>query len=544
MLVVIATVAAMLRLLGITWGLPGPTHLFSYQPDEFFSLQAALNLALNGDPNPHFFNYPSLYLYLSAAACMFGHGKLAMGDPAQQLPEILRAFTLDARLATVGLALITVGAVYAAATRLAGQAAGLVAAALVAVAPGHVLYSHFAAVDVPLACFMALAVWAAIALMDDDRWKIVILAAVACGASAATKYNGALSLLAPFLALGGCAWRSPRPRAWRSLVLRAAMLVFLGAVTFAVLSPYVFLDWNAASRDIAFEISHMRKGEYPAKAAYPSGAGFHLLALTYSFGGIGPLVGVGLLMTLGIISLRTRSLPVVVLAVAWFGMISATEVRYARYDLPLVPLVAILAAAGAVPKKSTRPGMQSIVARVIVVTLIPSVLVVSCLLSGSMSFLPEPRDAALQGILMQVPEQQPVTVLRTVWFDMPPLDFNNGGDALGRMFASFRRPLRPLRLLPGFDSSRLRREQPEWIVETDFQTAEWLAARNPAAVAFRNQLEADYLCQSFRRSWGWWLWGGSDLPQPHDFSYPFTTVRIWRLRASEGTSKELANYTQ
>ena len=48
----ILILAAMLRLLGVTWGLPGPTHLLSYQPDEYFALQAALHL-LDGYPNPH-----------------------------------------------------------------------------------------------------------------------------------------------------------------------------------------------------------------------------------------------------------------------------------------------------------------------------------------------------------------------------------------------------------------------------------------------------------------------------------------------------------
>ena len=77
-LVGIIGAAGALRMLGITWGLPGEGHLFSYHPDEYFSLGAAFSL-LNSDPNPHFFNYPTLYLYVVAAACNIAHGGLAMG---------------------------------------------------------------------------------------------------------------------------------------------------------------------------------------------------------------------------------------------------------------------------------------------------------------------------------------------------------------------------------------------------------------------------------------------------------------------------------
>jgi hypothetical protein len=523
-------VAAALRLLGITWGLPGPTHLFSYQPDEYFSLQAAFGL-LNGDPNPHFFNYPSLYLYLAAAPCLFHFN---LGGVRPEFVEVLRAFTLDARLMTVLLALVTVGAAYGAATRLAGRRAGLLAAAIVAVAPGHVLYSHFAAVDVPLACFMTLAAWASVVLLGDQRWKIVILAGLACGASAATKYNGALVLAAPLLALAVWLWRAPKPRPWRAALLRAAAVVLIAAVAFAILSPYVFLDWQKASHDIAFEMRHMREGEYPAKAADPCGWWFQTGALCISLGGWPPLI---LLLLLAAVSARRtwpRSLPLLLLTVLWFAVIGATGVRYARYGLPLVPLLAIGAAvavpvlqAGAPWRRWVSPGLAGLAAA--------WALLWSLLLIPPMAFESDPRDAALAHLQSVVPAEAEIGILRTVWFDMPPLDFNNGGDALGRLYAQFHRPVRPLVVIPNFSARGLRIARPQWLVETDFQLADWLRVANPAVTDLERTITELYVCDdTFERGVSAWHDFGP-LTMPHDFSYPFTTIRVWRLKPSEDT---------
>jgi 4-amino-4-deoxy-L-arabinose transferase-like glycosyltransferase len=457
---------------------------------------------------------------------------LGLGGIRPELPGILRAFTLDARLMTVLVALVTVGAAYGAATRLTGRRAGLVAAAIVAFAPGHVLYSHFAAVDVPLACCMALAAWAAVVLLDDRRWRIVALAGLACGASAATKYNGALVLVAPLLALAIWLWRSPRPRPWRAALLRGAAMVLIAAVAFALLSPYVFLDWSKASRDIAFEMRHMREGEYPAKAADPCGWYFQARALAYALGGPVPLLGSVALFVVGVRATWPRSLPLILLALAWYLMIGGTGVRYARYGLPLVPLLAVGAACALEAALGSAPRLRALLHAVTAACLLLALGASACL-SGSMALSPDPRDAAFSNLDRTVLPSETVGVARTIWFDMPPLDHVNGGDVLGRRFATLSRPVRPLRVVPNFDAAQLRRERLPWFVETDFQTAEWLRAGNPAAREFRRALQAHYTLHGTHARRVAWpptaRWG----PVPHDFSYPFTRVRIWRLKPSE-----------
>jgi len=528
-LIITIGAAAVLRLLGIAWGLPDETHLFSYHPDEYFSLNAALNLFLDQDPNPHFFNYPSLYLYLVAAVCLPLHGWMPLDD-LSQLPDILRAFTLDARLMTVLLALATVLVTYGVGKRLAGRRAGLLAAFLVAVAPGHVLYSHFAAVDVALTLFVTLTLYTAMVLMTDGRLKIAALAGVAAGAAAATKYNGALALLMPLVVLGQGLINDRDKR--KAHAVRVCAVVLLAVVAFAVLSPYVFLDWERAGRDIAFERDHMKHGEYPAKAADPCGWWFQLRALAYSVGGSVPLVAILALFAYGMRGRLAAAMPLFVFAALWYLMIGATGVRYARYGLPLIPMLAVGASAGLV---NLARGQRSMLPRVALVVIVLPALLTSTFLSASLAFEAEPRDAALRHIQATVPAGETIGVGRTVWFDMPPLDYNNGADGLGNLaaWASFRRSPWDLETIAFMDAADLAAKRPKWFVESDFQIADWLRAEDEKAVPFREALESNYsIAGTYERKMGWHVFGPCG-PLPHDWSYPFTTIRVWRARSPE-----------
>jgi 4-amino-4-deoxy-L-arabinose transferase-like glycosyltransferase len=530
LLVLILLVAAVLRVAGIRWGLPGPTHLFSYHPDEYFSLQAALGL-LARDPNPHFFNYPSLYLYLAAAASMIGSGGQAVGVQTADLPELLRRFTLSARVMTVLLSLLTITVAYGAASRLADRRAGLWAAIFLAVAPGHVLYSHFAAVDIALALFATLSLYAAIALFDDHRLKTAALGGLASGAAFATKYNGAVALVMPLLPLGWQLWG--RHGRAVSVAARAGAVVLLTLVGFCVFSPYVILDWPAAREDIAFEREHMRQGEYPAKAADPNGWFFHLRALGYATGGSAPLALCAALFAVGVWRSSPRSAPLLVFALIWFAIIGATGVRYARYGLPVLPLLAVGVGIGVVSLLGIRQRLLRGLAALAVAVVMLAPLTTAGVLSASMAFGPEPRNAALGGLKELAWPGETIGLCRTVWFDMPPLDYNNGGDALGDLWAEFRRTDYVLRVIPDFDAAALRRERPPVFVETDFQVADWLRAADPKAIGFGQALEEDYeLAATFEREWGWWLLGPCG-PVPHDWSYPFTTIRVWELKQPE-----------
>ena len=347
LLVVVLGVAVAVRLIGITWGLPDDTHLFSYHPDEFHSLRGALSLAL-GDPNPHFFNYGSLYLYLVAIAAAIASPALfaavataSPGGPV--LPEVLSRWTLDARVVTVILAVATVAVVYATARRIWGHREGLAAGLLLALAPLHVLQSHYATVDVPGALFTALACYFAVAMIDDLTWRNVLWAGAAAGLAASAKYGGGVAIVAPAAAWAAVFLHERGTDGETPLAMLPA-LVGTAVAAFALTSPYTFLDWPSAWRDISFEMQHMRTGDDPAMLAlYPSGWSFHLINLAMGSGYV-MLAAAAIGLTVGLTAKRSALWPLLAFGAVTFVMIAGTEVRYARYVVPLLPVVAVFAA--------------------------------------------------------------------------------------------------------------------------------------------------------------------------------------------------------
>src|SRR3954471_16319678 len=112
--------AAALRLVGIQYGLPFGNLL---NPDEQSIVPRAWKLVHGGGGDPHWFDYPSLLMYVNAPFQAW------QGEPS----------FLTARIVAVALALAAIAAAWWLGQRAFG--AGLVAAAIVAVCVIHVAYS-------------------------------------------------------------------------------------------------------------------------------------------------------------------------------------------------------------------------------------------------------------------------------------------------------------------------------------------------------------------------------------------------------------------
>ncbi len=154
----ILVLALLLRLWSLDFGVP---HVLA-RPDEMEIVGRAVRF-LSGDLNPHFFHYPSLYLYLIGALLSGCAGLLVTGG--QPLAEVLADVAVDpsrfivlARSVTALIGVGTVGAVYALGRSVAGRSTGLWAALFLTVAPLHVRDSHFAVTDVALALFLVVSV--------------------------------------------------------------------------------------------------------------------------------------------------------------------------------------------------------------------------------------------------------------------------------------------------------------------------------------------------------------------------------------------------
>lgn len=354
----ILVAAVALRLYGVGWGLP---HVY----EEAKPLKVAWQMWGWGpddslDLNPHFFNYPSLSLYLQFGTQAVLYGAMrAVGDVQSTEDFRVRYHSNPTPFYTLGrsinilFAAFTVLVLYRMGRRLGvgyrtgnGEGAGRwitwIAPFLLAVNLFHVSRSQMVEVDVPLTFFVVVAVASTLALIDAPTKKRYAIAGIAVGLAAGTKYTAAL-LVFPLLTAHLIARRSSADRrpAGHGLLL-AGVLV---AATFAATSPFVIADPAAFWRDFAAERSHMRLGHFgvgaqPAWQYYPSAlasrlAGWPVLVLALT----------GLVHSL---AFRREAWSAVVLSwVAPYTLaISSWAMMADRYALVLLPFLFLYAAAG------------------------------------------------------------------------------------------------------------------------------------------------------------------------------------------------------
>lgn len=456
--------AAALRLWGLRWGLPDETHLFSYHPDEYHSLRGALALSA-GDPNPHFFNYGSLYLYLVALACQWHSAVLGAPDLLTSLVRgdaphaAMAGWVLDARLVTALCAVATVPVASAIGGRVGGALAAAVAGLMVAILPLHALHSHYGTVDVTLGLCVAACLLASVRIQSGGEPRAYLAAGIAAGLAASVKYNGAVVLVAPLVAhllagSGNQASRAQGAAGWKGLL----PLVGGAVVAFAATSPYVLLSWPEAWRDISYELDHMRAGESPVKEAYANGWLFHLH----------PSLVLGLAaVTFCSASQRRALLPLLAFGALWFGMIGASGVRYARYEIPLEPLSAVFCGlvVAAVAQRFVASARWPVL---VLVAVWGASLLATTVRRDVVMASQDVRAEALSGVLDATPSGGSVGLVWPTWFSVPPLDYCNGGTGLRAhpLFARYQRPLRRL-VTTGVSAEALHLARPGVVVVSD-----------------------------------------------------------------------------
>ena len=178
-LAAILGLAALLRLVGIGYGLP----LAVLNPDEASIVPRAWRMG-QGHLDPGWYDYPSFLMGLLAPVQAFA-GAPSFGA---------------ARGVAVLLGLGGVAATWWLGRRAYGTGAAIVGAAAVAVATTHVAYSRVAVTDV----LLTLAVTCVLALAIEGR---IEWAGLAVGLAASAKYPGAIAAV-PVVVAGWGRWRS------------------------------------------------------------------------------------------------------------------------------------------------------------------------------------------------------------------------------------------------------------------------------------------------------------------------------------------------
>ena len=395
---ILIAVSLALDLWGIRWGLPSIRHIRSYHPDEWRIIEAAAQIdPVNGQINPHFYNYGSFTIYSLWAAFnlaqAMGFANAHTGLNAGTFdPDNAARLYLIARLVTVLFSVGTVLLCWRLGSKLFGQKVGFLAALFLATAPLLVVHSHYAAVDIPATFWITAALWCCAKALGKAAWsrgdnprqeaeRWLLLGAASAGLAAGTKYNAGVALFPCLLtsawvsadtlgngstnkptvaapkiagqgasvdsrqtsAMGGLNQVKKTPRALR-VMLDWLVLVVVAGAAFIFSTPGVVTETQVFRSDFLFEMQHSSTGhEYVFTDTAP---GF-IYHITHSlWQGAGPLLCI-LCLCAVICAVVRRSRADALLAAAalpYYLVIGGAQVKFIRYIIPLLPLLCTCAA--------------------------------------------------------------------------------------------------------------------------------------------------------------------------------------------------------
>ncbi len=326
-------IAFIVRAGGATFGFPLLTH-----PDEFYVFDAAHRMIETGDPDPHFFNYPSLYLYTQAAV-QYGCYLLAKcreGVRSFSDVPITRLYYVG-RLFTVLLATLSVLLTFHIAKKMMNRWLGLLAAAILTFSSLHIVNSYYITVDLPMSAAALLAIACSMLLYEKGpRTSLYLLNGLVIGLAIGVKYTalwsaGGLLLAHYWLFRGGKTTLLSKPLIW------GLLLIPLG---FFITTPYALIKPLELLRALHYESAHYRAGHQGMES--PVSYGYYWMKLHSTFGAW-PL----LLAVAGLAAMKGKKelgSIVAVFPLIYFFFMGSYRVRFERNMVAVLPFLAISAA--------------------------------------------------------------------------------------------------------------------------------------------------------------------------------------------------------
>ncbi len=333
--------ALCLRLWGIREGLP-----YAYNADEAGHFVPHAVAMFGHGLNPHYFANPPGFTYVLHYLFALAYG----GEHG-----VKHAFAIHptdvyalARIAAAVLGVAALWLLYGCGARLFGRGAGLLAAAIEAVAFLPVFYSHLALNDVPTLAPLTLSLLGSAGVLRKGRKRDYVLAGVGLGLACASKYTAGI-VVVPFVgamvarilqdrgAGGGADRGGTRSALGIALAALTALLAFLLA------NPYSLLDYHSFHAELIHQSSLSAESQGKLGAPRQGGLLYYLWSLTWGLGWAPALASFG-----GAVAIWRREprlgwllVPAPLLFLAFMGL----QGRYfGRWLLPVFPLLCLLAA--------------------------------------------------------------------------------------------------------------------------------------------------------------------------------------------------------
>jgi 4-amino-4-deoxy-L-arabinose transferase-like glycosyltransferase len=343
----ITAAAAAVRFLGLAWGAP----YYHFHIDEHFVFLGASAIRadfLAAADSPKFFMYSPLPMYM-----LIGLTELyeRLAHPLNlALKQDGVSYMLLGRSISATLGTATVPLVYAIASRASGRTAGVIAAILTAAGVLHLRDSHFFSVDISLTFFSVLAWLCMVEMVRRGSTRYYVLAGMAVGAALACKYSAAFLLpitLVAHACAPGLPDRNTPVGGWIQWLLRGAIPGAAAMMTFLVLDPFVWLEFNKFVAGVRELVTRPMSGEIIAiwGAQFTDIQPRLFWFTNLLWWGLGPLFEIWALAGVGWLLWRRDRMALIVAAfpIIYYVAAGRTILPFARYAIPLVPALAVVA---------------------------------------------------------------------------------------------------------------------------------------------------------------------------------------------------------
>jgi len=349
-LCLIVAVGILVRFMGITFGLPNT----GCRPDETTIIDTAWNV-FAGDPNPHFFYYPSLYVYLLAGLMFVRYLVLLLvGVPDTALLTELATdpspFFIMSRSVSALFGAATPVLVYLIVRKFQDKTTALLAALFMSLCYLHVRDSHFGTTDVPAAFFIMCSVLFVMDAFEKGRPRDYVRAGVLAGMATATKY-GSMMVVLPMLFAHVCVhWRNSAPPVTRLLATVRDQRIWLygGCVllSFFVFTPFALFDFRIFTSHFSSEMNHLLAGHSILGQTILLGRGWWYHAWRTLPLGLGPLMFLAALIGIGVAFRKAPRIAAVVFLfpLAYYLSAGRGYTVFLRYMIPVVPFLCMGAA--------------------------------------------------------------------------------------------------------------------------------------------------------------------------------------------------------
>jgi hypothetical protein len=328
----------------MVWGLTGDCP-FKPDPDEQWVVRAALGMVFRGDLNPQWLghpastlNYPLCFYYHFLNAVYF-HGSLSAPncDIADTMFDNVFLLCYLPRYVNVAAIVAVVPLTYGIAKEVSGRLSGLFAIWFYAVCQLNLEYCQVLRSDALALFFSMVTIYSLIKVYREPTFRYQFLAAVSAGLAVSSRWPS-LALISVFVLIHVGLFLHFKEAEWRGSVLRSASwMLALAFITFAITTPYIFLEFGIFQADMELEKAAHGLGmdglSPPENFLYYLGKGipekFHQPHATLALLGI-------------VISLVRKQFLGFVLAIYLLAVLCGTSLHPFHADKWLIPILPIL----------------------------------------------------------------------------------------------------------------------------------------------------------------------------------------------------------